>query len=346
MILKKLFRLLFPGLFGLMAYATIRLLQDTGTGARFWIRGWQLNLAEICISLLTGYVLVGIVRTICKRNDQRQQNGVPAAAMLRPELLTVIVTTLIAENVILMPFTALTDDGLSLSDAAFILTIPLLYTIVYYGVIRSRSYLDAYVEHKLLAEKLGNDQLQTELKFLKAQFHPHFLFNALNTIYFQIDDDVYGAKKSIELLSGLLRYQLYEREQEVSVSEEIAYLENYIELQKLRMSSKMRLSVYFDPTLRGQKIYPLLFLPFVENAFKHAGGTYGIDIRAENRGDHVVFTVKNDVPDAHTPAAKDSGIGLENLKRRLELLYPHTHTLTINRSGHTFTAELLIRFEA
>ena len=133
-------------------------------------------------------------------------------------------------------------------------------------------------EQRIQLEKIKNDQLQTELKFLKSQYHPHFLFNALNTVYFQIDESNKAPRRTLEMISELLRYQLYGGNQKVSILQEIDYLKTCIALRKLRMSERLRLRVEFPPELNELNIYPLLFLPLVENAFKYVGGDYQLDI--------------------------------------------------------------------
>jgi two-component system LytT family sensor kinase len=171
------------------------------------------------------------------------------------------------------------------------------------------------------------------------------LFNALNTIYFQMDENVDDAKRSIEKFSELLRYQLYDQQQTVPVSRELHYLENFIELQKVRTSEKLQLKVDFDPALNGEQVYPLLFLPLVENAFKYVGGEYKIFIAAKKDKNSIRFTVENSLPGNYNPtvmktAEKANGIGLENLKRRLELLYPGKHQIVAEKRNNGFFAEL------
>jgi len=240
---------------------------------------------------------------------------------------------------------ALTDDGLQWADFVDICTIPTLYAIVYYGIARSSTYMKAYVNNKLQLEKLTNDHLATELKFLKAQYHPHFLFNALNTIYFQMDEDLMGAKRSIEKFSELLRYQLYDQQQQVPVSNEVDYLKSFIDLQKVRSSSKLKIQVTFDNNLNGQLVYPLLFLPLVENAFKFIGGDYVLSINTQLLNNQIIFKVENSVPDFEQPLVHKGGIGHENLKRRLDLLYPGKHTLYTKSEHNTYTAELKLDYE-
>jgi LytS/YehU family sensor histidine kinase len=238
-----------------------------------------------------------------------------------------------------------TDDGMQWYDFVDVNTIPLLYSLILYGIIRSNTFLKAYIEGKVQLEKITNDQLQTELKFLKAQYHPHFLFNALNTIYFQMDEDVAAAKKSVEKFSQLLRYQLYDQQQTVPVSQEIHYLRNFIQLQQTRTSEKLRLETDFDERLDGQLIYPLLFLPLVENAFKYIGGGYCLGISAALCKETIEFHVVNSIPPTvPEPHSTDKGIGLENLKRRLELLYPGRHSLNTGKKGDTFVAALTLQY--
>jgi LytS/YehU family sensor histidine kinase len=264
------------------------------------------------------------------------------------ELVWVVILAETINNAIFTPMAALTDDGLSWGDFATINIIPLLFCLLYYTVMRSNKLLQAYVNNKLLLEKVTNDHLQTELKFLKAQYHPHFLFNALNTVYFQMDDNVADAKKSIEKFSELLRYQLYDQQQTVAISRELHYLQNFIELQQVRSSDKLQLQMHFDDTLNEEQVYPLLFLPLVENAFKYVGGNYHIVIEARKENDRICFTVENSIP-AETGWIKESnslpsnGIGLENLKRRLELLYPAKHTFTAVKKANSFFAEIQLQ---
>jgi two-component system LytT family sensor kinase len=336
--MKQLLKNIFPGVYGLLNYFTIRLLQDTDSHSHFWMRPWVTTAGEVVMSFIVGYIVLRGVHRICRYTDNKQGGAVQAN--FTAELLYVILLSVLINNVILLPVAAFTDDGLSLSDFAEINTVPLLYTLIYYGIVRSRTYLKAYVANQLLVEKLTNDHLETELKFLRAQYHPHFLFNALNTIYFQVDDDVQGAKQSIELLSELLRYQLYDRQHQVTIKQELDYLQNYILLQKVRASKKMVLNVYFDDSLAEQEVYPLLFLPIVENAFKYVGGKYHIDITATQTTDGILFQVTNDLPDLAQPSPESSGIGIENLNRRLELLYPNRHRLTLNKQPDHFIAEL------
>jgi len=239
---------------------------------------------------------------------------------------------------------ALTDNGLQWSDLVMINILPTLYILLVFTIFRSRYYLKAYIDNKLLLEKITTDKLETELKFLKAQYHPHFLFNALNTIYFQMDENTAEAKKTVEQFSALLRYQLYDQHETVPISRELEYLDHYIQLQKIRASDKLNLEIQVDPSLANQEIYPLLLLPLVENAFKYVGGNYHLQICAKKLDGALQFTVKNSLP-ATLPPQQEGGIGLENLRRRLALLYPAQHELKTARQKDEFHATLRVNIK-
>jgi LytS/YehU family sensor histidine kinase len=157
-----------------------------------------------------------------------------------------------------------------------------------------------------------------------------------------MDEDVNRAKQTIEELSELLRYQLYDQQQTVSIGQELQYLQSFINLQRARMNDHLSLTVHFDEALNGQQVYPLLLLPLVENAFKYAGGEYWIRITATLDNGSLQFRVSNAKP-AIASKRKAGGIGLENLKRRLALLYPGRHTLHITDEEHSFAANLSIQ---
>ncbi|HZX57108.1 MAG TPA: histidine kinase [Mucilaginibacter sp.] len=335
---------IFPAVYGLLVYFTVRLLHDTVIGERFWKRDWGLNILEMSYSVAAGMLAIYVYERLFKFFDRRWPAQFSYRGVLR-ELLIMVAANLILMNAILTPMAALTDDGLSWGDFADINVIPTLYAIVYYGIVRTSTYLKAYVDNKVQLEKVTNEHLETELKFLKAQYHPHFLFNALNTIYFQMDEDHDGAKRSIEKFSELLRYQLYDQQLQVPVTQEIEYLQTFIDLQKIRSTDKLELKVDFDQKLNGQMVYPLLFLPLVENAFKFIGGDYKMLIEAKVDDNNIEFRVENSVPELKQTEPKAGGIGLENLKRRLNLLYPGKYSLILEKGIHDFKAELKLQYE-
>ncbi|WP_299780940.1 histidine kinase [uncultured Formosa sp.] len=187
--------------------------------------------------------------------------------------------------------------------------------------------------------------LNTELKLLKSQINPHFLFNALNNIYALSGIDTEKTQKSISYLSDMLRYVLYECEQpEVSLQKEMDYIDNYIKLFRLKSSKIYPITTYFNVSSSNIMLSPMLLIPFVENAFKHSNiekikDTF-ITIYIETGAHCILFKIENSIPEA--PINKDAlgGIGLENVKKRLAILYPNSHDLKITTVNNTFSVSL------
>jgi len=178
------------------------------------------------------------------------------------------------------------------------------------------------------SKQMEIEKVRSELSFLKAQFQPHFLFNTLNNIYSLTIDNSQLAGKSILQLSGLLRYVLYESEAEkVGLQKEINYLKDYIELERIRFATRLELSFNISGNIADKKIVPALLIPFLENAFKHASNNLNekiwITIDLIVKDGCLGLTVENSVYPDGTTQKQDahSGIGLENVKRRLSLLY-------------------------
>lgn len=337
--MKRFWKYLFPALFWTIIYASIRLVNDTTANERFWERPWHVTAIEMGIGIIVGYGVDWLLRGYVRRMS-RARPVFDSMQVLR-EFLRLGLVSLVLINLVLYLVHYLIDDPVDMADIAIANILILLYVLLHYAISRGNNFLKAFIAERLQLEKIRNDQLSTELKFLKAQYHPHFLFNALNTIYFQMDEDVAGAKHSIEKFSELLRYQLYDQGQMVPVARELEYLHAFVELQKMRSSDRLELRIDIDERLGQQQVYPLLFLPLVENAFKYVGGDYGIFIRASAEGPRIRFSVTNSIPGNQFPV-KPGGIGLENLRRRLELLYPEKHRLDIVKTSDSFKATIEI----
>ncbi|MEI6821581.1 MAG: histidine kinase [Bacteroidota bacterium] len=336
--MRNFWRYIFPLLYSILIYASIRAVHDITFGNKFWMRPWQTNAIELVVTIFLGFFELWIIDSLIFKFET-SNNEVGKRFNIPTEFIIIFVTNLIILHIILVPLMILTDDGMQVEDYVIGLIIPSLYLMLYFSMVRGNHYLKNYVLQKIEIEKISNDQLQTELKFLKAQYHPHFLFNALNTIYFQMDENVEEAKKTVEKFSELLRYQLYDQQIIVPIYQEIHYLKNFIDIQKVRTSEKLDLTIYFDPCLNEQRVYPLLFLPLVENAFKYVGGDYKIKIEAKKNNDAIEFLIINSIPEKFI-SDKPNGIGLENLQRRLVLLYPHKHELVIQKLENNYSAFL------
>jgi sensor histidine kinase YesM len=340
--MRFFWKYLFPAFYGLLFYTVIRLVSDLTNQYEFWKRSMRQNMVEIVGVIVLAYPMTRIPRYYARRFSKLQ--GQFTLGRVFREFGTVLVTAIAvscAASVVI--HVGANDYPIGIDDLTIASVMVSLFMMLHYSILRGNGFVRAFVEQKLLVEKIRNDQLATELKFLKAQYHPHFLFNALNTVYFQMDEDVAAAKESIEKFSELLRYQLYDQQQTVPVSQEIRYLSNFIQLQQTRSSEKLKLEVSFDDQLNGQQVYPLLFLPLVENAFKYVGGDYYIRIAGSVAGPEIRFEVGNSVP-GEVPIRKEGGIGLENLRRRLELLYPGRHSLTAEKKENKFDAVLTLKY--
>ena len=337
--MKAFFKYIFPALFGLVIYTSLRLVNDIISNTQFWKRHWSINAIEISSCIIISYIFAWIINAFVKKYSARTIR--PTGAVILKEFMVVGGCCLLVLNLTAVPMAALTDDGLQMYDVVNINLIPTLYLLLYYAIVRINVSLKAFYEQQVQMEKMRNDQLDTELKFLKAQYHPHFLFNALNTIYFQMDEDVAAAKKSVEKFSDLLRYQLYDQQQTVSVHQEMEHLKNFVALQQIRSPETLKLDMNISASLNGQQVYPLLFLPLVENAFKYAGGEH-ISINADGNEHEIIFEVKNSIPGLAIPG-RAAGIGLQNLERRLQLLYSGKHELKTSKEGNTYTATLKIK---
>jgi two-component system LytT family sensor kinase len=198
-----------------------------------------------------------------------------------------------------------------------------------------------------MQEEMEREKLNSELAFLKNQVSPHFFFNTLNNIYSLIGINADDSRKAVLKLSKLMRYLLYESEKgNTKLSQEIDFMSNYIDLMKLRMSDKVTLTVSFPDKYEDTSMPPLLFIPFIENAFKH-GISYRensfIDITVLAGKDSITFKcVNSNVKKNGNGEKEHSGIGLENVRKRLNLLYPGKHDLKISGSEKTYEVLLFI----
>lgn len=232
----------------------------------------------------------------------------------------------------------------------FVFVLILVYLIV--GIISFVSLLShnfkTVSQYKELQNKILETQLQLktqELQYLKKQIHPHFLFNTLNTIYGLSLKQSKNTPKVILKLSNLLDYILYQADKpKVSLREEIQHIEEYIELEKIRFQDNLK--VVFDAKEIPPEIQvaPMLFMPFVENAFKHGSlinGFLHIEINIALSGNRLSFSIRNSAINENAND-KTSGIGLENIKKRLDLHYQTNYRLKIDHKDNLFLVDLKI----
>ncbi|MCS4164813.1 sensor histidine kinase [Sphingobacterium sp. BIGb0116] len=191
--------------------------------------------------------------------------------------------------------------------------------------------------------KLKNEKMKAELMLLKSQVSPHFFFNTLNNLYGLVVKDAQKAQELILKLSDMMRYSIYEGEKEkVQIQEEIEFLENYIELHKMRYHKLINVDFHYNID-ENRTVTPLLFIILLENAFKH-----GVENLIENAyikmnlitsQKEICFVIEN----SFEKRDRESGIGLKNLKRRLELIYPDQHELTFSVNENIYKVTLVLK---
>ena len=231
----------------------------------------------------------------------------------------------------------------------------ILLTVMIFIFISSASLTYQLIRDRNAAERKQkekeNETLKTELSLLRSQVSPHFMFNVLNNMVALARKQSDQLEPSLIKLSSLMRYMLYEADEEkVSLEKEIDYLRSYIDLQQQRFGKQVVVDVIIHPADNQYEIEPMLLIPFVENAFKHGTGMIEnarilIELKAEKGV--LYFTVQNKFNAASEEVRdKTSGIGLTNVKRRLKLLYGKKHDLHIEKSEDLFTILLKIELAA
>jgi LytS/YehU family sensor histidine kinase len=217
-------------------------------------------------------------------------------------------------------------------------------------LILSSAYSAAQISRKrewVVAEKSRED-LASEMKFLKSQINPHFLFNALNNIYsFTLTGSV-KASEMILKLSAMLRYILYDCSVPfVAIEKEWDYILNFIDFQKLKSNEDLQLTLNFTNEAPSFQITPMIFIPFIENAFKHSNientKEGWIHISMNNKKEEIIFQVENSISSEQYNQDDVGGIGLENVRRRLELVYGENFDLIINDNMNTYSIVLRIK---
>jgi LytS/YehU family sensor histidine kinase len=209
-----------------------------------------------------------------------------------------------------------------------------------------------WYEKERLAKELEKVNTETELKYLKSQINPHFLFNSLNSIYALSLQKSDLAPDLILKLSDILRYLLYDgSEKKVSLAQELKYLKSYLELEKVRHGSRMDLEIEVTGDTDKEEIAPMLLIPFVENSFKHGLGkdmSKGyVKVLVDAADGNLKFAIANSKPingsEVSSKKGYKGGIGLINVKKRLKLLYPNKHTLNVDSSDKEFQVTLNIK---
>ncbi|MCC2545816.1 histidine kinase [Hymenobacter sp. BT175] len=206
---------------------------------------------------------------------------------------------------------------------------------------------ETLVLNTIRKEQLEKQAVEAELYYLKSQINPHFLFNTLNNIHTLVYKQAPAAPEAVMHLASLMRYMIYESNAAtVPLAREISYLRDYVSLQQLRYKNSPVADLQLAGEAESCSIAPLLFIHLLENAYKHSPARLepgDLKVRVEMREDSLTFSVQNPIAQkAARPLEEPGGIGLPNVRKRLALLYPGQHTLTIQNTGSTFTVILTI----
>lgn len=196
--------------------------------------------------------------------------------------------------------------------------------------------------------EIAKEKAEAELNFLKSQINPHFIFNSLNSVYFLIEKENKDARTALQKFSDMLRYQLYEMNgARIPIEKEVAFLKDYMDLQRLRIDEKYEVQFNLDKSVNGLQIEPLLLIPLVENAFKyvshHTGKKNFVHVSIGRENGSFCLEVENSKEDHSSLNTGTGGIGLQNVQRRLELLYPGRHELKIRETADNFLVNLKIQ---
>lgn len=223
--------------------------------------------------------------------------------------------------------------------------IPFILMII--GVSTSLKLSQAWFKNEQAQQDIKKEHLATELAFLKSQINPHFLFNSLNSIYSLAFKKSDLAPEAILRLSKIMRYVLDESPSTcVPLEKELDHLQDYVELQKLRLTEKTKLSFVVDNQASNQTIEPMLLVPFIENAFKHGADTTVqsvITIKINISANQLVFQSTNTIAQRNSnQSEQDSGIGLKNVARRLQMLYPGHHKLDVVEEKNLYAVTLFL----
>ena len=216
-----------------------------------------------------------------------------------------------------------------------------LFIVIFVGMLR---FAVDWFELEAKKKEMQNEKLMAELNFLKAQINPHFLFNTLNNLYYLAYSKSENTTEVIAKLSQMMRYMIYDSNHpKVLLTKEIEYMQSYISLEKMRLSNQVPIEFNIKGNTENLWIAPLIFITFLENAFKHGVISNNPDawvkISISLDGKECVYTVENSKPAVKSGGEK-SGIGLQNVKRRLELSYPGQHNLTIEDKPNVYFVRL------
>ena len=269
-------------------------------------------------------------------------------------LLTIIICAVLGELVLSVLIGGVGDGGrgklifpnYELSEIMVALFLIAVVSIVHVALgLLVKGFITSYNDITLKQE-LNKKNYETELALMKAQINPHFLFNTINNIDVLIQKDAGKASEYLNKLSDIMRFMLYETKSEkIELSKELSYIEKYSELQKIRTSNANYIKYEVKGSTDNILIEPMLFIPFIENAFKHSENKKienAVNISIVIEKDKLIFTCENNYSSYPQLNPEYSGLGNELIERRLALLYPNKHMFTITNKNEVYKVNLIL----
>ena len=330
--------LLTPLLYAAIMFLMIRLANDLPTEAHYFSHSWQFIATEL-VGVIAGSVVCYHLARKWMALTIRRNIGV------LPEYIVVILVPVVL-CVVVMGMSHDVPLASELPDLVIPVVITALTSIWMYLTLKSQLLSRLYVKSILREKEAREARTETELKLLRSQFHPHFLFNMLNAIYFTIDETNTKARDTVEHLSILIRTQLYEGNGPVSIDREISALNSFLELCKVRYEESMDIISHINAVSNLSEIHPHLLLPLVENAVKHSGGNpRRIEVNLSVDGETLELSVNNTVTKRNSMPVDASGLGLTNLKKRLGILYAGRYELKLESNERLFKSYLKLKLQ-
>ena len=314
------------------------------------LAGLRILTAAVLITLVHAALVYGILYFILPRYLSKNKKWVITTGILL--LYVCLIAFINYFNFVLSFYLSTRQEYFAtMPSMEFIISVWIRHILINYptivGLALTIKLLKNWYTKQEETVQLTREKINAELQLLKAQVHPHFLFNTLNNIYAYILKGSPRAPEMIKKLSALLRYILNECNHPlVPLSKELSLIQDYMELERIRYGDKLSMNLHIQGNAKDKMISPLLLIPFVENSFKHGTSRMlthpwvKLDIIIE---DHLLdFRISNNKPEQRNDPASKKGIGLTNVKKRLQLLYPGTHSLCITENEMSYEVAMKI----
>lgn len=324
-----------PLIYAVILFLLIRLTNDLPTGSNYLTHSWRFIAIELSGVLAACYICFYLANRWIKFSLSHRVQPIAeyGLVIMVPSLLSLFVMA--------------ASHDISLWKEVPNLIIPVVIVMMMslglYVMQKNNLLARMYSEARIREQEMINAKTETDLKMLRAQFHPHFLFNMLNTLYFTIDENNAKARETVEHMASLLRYQLYDKQGTVPIERELQAMESFISLYRTRFEDTVEIISSIDHSFGSDLIYPHLMLPLVENAFKHSGGEKRIICINLTRDINIVeLSIENSISEAIDSEKSASGIGLKNIRRILELMYKDRHEFYTRRDSDKYHTYLKI----